>query len=410
LIRILRLSFIVLVSIIIFSSCNQSPPTSPQSLIPDEDLINATHVTSESLNLNQSSFYFDKELYMGISSRVLLGQNNYSKTYALYRFSIYVPDTTLAYLRAGTAKVTRAWVTMKPTYMQGDSTAQFRFTGRQIWNDWGLVYFDRDSLETIKSGASGPNVISFTNNTPLCPTLKDSIQFDIEPYVVKEWIVYDSTDSSSPKNYGLLLEPTTSGKVLGFAGSTYGDTTTTNYLYVTITKDSWGDYVDTVAVTPYMDTHMTKHLTTYPQSDEYVYLEGSYSERGFLRFDLSKIPSNIILNKVVLTMQMDPSLSYQSSPTADSIGLTILADSTTKAYTSDSTTVTLITRSGNTFTGTITWMFQDWIQNNNSYPNHGIELYLYEDAATTSRIVLYGSKYPDKSKRPKLDIYYTQKN
>jgi hypothetical protein len=339
----------------------------------------------------------------------LLGENKYGKTYSLYRFNIYLADTTLAYIKAGTAYISKVQVKMKPVYMQGDSTASFRFTARQIRSDWGLVSFDRDSLSTIKNTADSRNVITSFSTTET-PTLKDSIIFNIDPSVVKEWVTYDSTDSSLPKNYGLLFTPENTNKVLGFNASTLTDTTKMVYMYITVHKDSWGDYEELVTVSPFMDTHMTERIGSLPTSEDKIYLEGSYGVSGFLHFDLSKIPSNIILNKVVLTMEMDPSLSYQGSPTSDSLGLTVFADSTTRKYTSDSTTTTLLIRNGNIFSGDITWMVQDWLLSNGSYPNEGVELYILEDSGCSSRIVLYGSKYADKSKRPKLDIYYTQKN
>jgi hypothetical protein len=399
-----------LISIVVFSSCNQSPPTASQSIIPDEDLINAIHVTSDTWNLSQSSAYFEQKLYNGVASRVLLGRNNYSETDMLCQFSIYVDDTTLTYLKAGTATITRAWMVMNPTYILGDTTEQFGFSAYQIRNPWGLYYFNRDSLETIISNKDSKNVISMSNSTPSNPALKDSIMFDINTDVVTKWVTYDSTVASAEKNYGLIFIPSAgTKKVLGFNPSSSTDTSDVTYMKFTIHKDGWAKD-DTVYVTPYMDTHITKHTVPLPTVADEIYLEGSYVVRGFLKFDLSQVPSNIILNKVILTMEMDPSKSLNGKPTTDSIGVTVLADSSTKAYTKDSTVVTLITRKGNIFSGDITWMVQDWIKKNNVYSNHGVLLYLFDDAATAARLVLYGGKYADKSKRPKLDIYYTQKN
>jgi hypothetical protein len=399
LINILRLSCTVLISTLIFISCNQPPPTASQSLIPTEDLIYATHVTSDTWNLSQSSSSFEKELKMGIADRVLLGQNAYSKTDLLFRYAVYLPDTTKSYLRNGTATITKAWMVMKPSYILGDSTKPFGFSAYQIRSPWGLLNFNRDSLSVVLNTRDQQNVIS---NVPSNPTRKDSIKFNIEPSVVAEWATYDSTNSNSKKNYGLIFIPTEgTDRYLGFRAVTSSTESQITYMKFAIHKDSWGQFEDTIRVTPDMDTHIMEKQTL-PTNNSEIYLEGSYVSRGFIHFDLSKIPQNIILNKAEFSIQVDVEKSLFSSPATDSLEMVVMGDSTKKSLNSDSSIVTL-------FKGDITWMMQKWIQRDNIYPNQGAMLYISNDASTAEKIILHGSQDADKSKRPKLDIYYTQK-
>ncbi len=404
-IRFLQYLFLVLGSVLIFTYCNQPPPTAPQSLIPNEDLINARHTNSDSLNLSQSSSFYEKQIALGIANRVLLGKNEYSSADLLYRFSVYVPDTTLTYIKNGQAAITKAWITMKPSYSLGDTTKPFGFTAYQIRSDWGLLEFNRDSLNALQYDQT--NVLLNTPQPGV--TTKDSIIAELNPDVVKEWVTYDSTVAGSKKNYGLIFKPTAAtGRYLGFKASTSDSAKKISQLHVIIHNANWATD-DSIQVIPWMDSHIMEK-SALPVSNDRIYLEGSYAIRGFLFFDLSTIPSNIIINKAVLTLNYDANSSTNGSVASDTLLVNVLADSTLKTFNSDSTKSSILYRSGSAFSGDITWMVQKWIKHDSSYPNEGMTFYLYNENASAARQVFYGSRYADKALRPKLDLYFTSKN
>ena len=404
-IRNVKYLLLLIGSILIFTYCNQPPPTAPQSLIPSQDLINAKHTDSDSLNLSQSSSFYEKQIALGISNRVLLGQNDYSTTDLLYRFNIYIPDTMLTFIKNNEATITKAWLVMKPSYSLGDSTKPYGFTVYQIRSDWGLLGFNRDSLANLQYDKN--NILL---NTPQAgPTTKDSIVAELSPSVVKEWVTYDSTVAGSPKNYGLLFKPTTqTGRYLGFRASNTDSLKKTNQLSIIIHKDSWVTD-DTIQVTPWMDTHIMEKQTL-PVSNDRIYLEGLYTIRGFLFFDLNKIPSNVIINKATLTLHYDANSSTNGSIPSDTLQVNAIGDSTTMKFNSDSTKSSVLYRNNNVFTGDITWMVQKWIKHDPNYLNEGLTFYFYNSDDTAARQVFFGSKYADKALRPKLDLYYTIKN
>jgi len=105
-------------------------------------------------------------------------------------------------------------------------------------------------------------------------------------------------------------------------------------------------------------------------------------------------------------LNVDTTSTLDGNPSSDSLFAQILADSTTKKLTKDSTIVTILAKKNKIYTGDIAWMVQKW-QNGES--NQGILLSLWDEYASAARIAFFGSKDPNKALRPKLKIIYMQK-
>jgi hypothetical protein len=289
-------------------------------------------------------------------------------------------------------------MTMNTTYLLGNKDAAFDFTVHQIRNtDWGTYTFTRDSLSKMTyDGTDISSSHQFTDTT---------ISFNVNKNVVTEWLkaMYDS--ANTPKNCGIIIKPT-SGTAKMRGTYTPESTTTSDYmvLHFELERIPALSTNDTTYVTPAYFTTVSKELKTPPSN--YFSLQGGYSYRGFLSFDIASLPKNIIISKALLELTQNADLSLDSSPSSATVTIAMFADSTTKAYTSDSLYTASITKSGSIYTGDISWMVQKWVKETE---NQGLELVLTDEYSTASRIVFYNSKDADKTKRPRLKIYYTTK-
>jgi len=212
----------------------------------------------------------------------------------------------------------------------------------------------------------------------------------------------DST--AAPKNYGIIFKPKPSTqKILGFLGIIGTSSSNESMLNIILERPSTG-YKDTINVSPYEDVHVVTGSLPTASSD--FYLEGGYMLKSKLFFDVSSLPKNSIVNKAILDLTVDESQSLDGSLKSDSMYVQLLADSTTMKLTGDSTYSVLLVRTGNVFSGDISWIVQKWLS---GVSNQGIIMSLVDEYTSAARIAFYGSKDPNKALRPKLKITYMQK-
>ncbi len=387
--------FILLAFLIIsFVACNQEPTSIGSELIPNEDKITFKEFDSYKENIFQSSSAFEHKLKLGTSSKLLLGKFNNSESSILFRFSFSIPDSILNYLKTNQLIVKSASMQMIPKYTLGDKNALFDFRVHQIRSEWSLTGFDKDSIAQLKY-----DVNDVASSISVVDTL---VKFDIKPEVVIEWLKA-KLDASAPKNYGILLKPKPSTqRIIGF-DAVNPEKANLNTVFI-VALEKAPNYKDTLKINAYMDTHV---LTgTIPTSQNNFFVEGSFALRSFLFFDLKSLPKNIIINKATLELNVDPSKSYDGLPKSDTINVQILADSTTKKLTADSTYRTILGRKEDIFTGDVTWIVQNW---QHGTANYGMLLFLDDEEISAARIAFYGSKEQNKALRPRLKIIYSQK-
>jgi hypothetical protein len=392
--KFFQLSFILIISLFIYNACNDDPSSIGSNLIPSNENVTFFELDSYKANLTQSSSSFDKKLIFGNSDRVLLGKYSYGEASALYRFSLFLPDTTYTKILNGQFQIEKAWMQLKPVYTHGNKTSNFDFSVHQIRSTWNVTGFDRDSIASLKYDAG--NVGSVFSNT-------DSlIQFNINNNVILEWLKFSKDSTSAPKNYGLMLKPTNStNKLLGFNSVITTNNSTDNVLFYVVKR---GTAKDTIALSPFLNNFT--YTSANPIQNTNMYLEGIYSRKGQLFFNISSLPKTIIVNKATVELTVDTLNSFYGKPIKDSLFVQLLADSTTRKLTSDSTSYTILSRSGNKYIGDVTYPVQRWVT---GMANHGFILSLWDEYSSPSRVTIYGSKNSDKALRPKLKIIYMQK-
>ncbi|MCX7876157.1 MAG: DNRLRE domain-containing protein [Melioribacteraceae bacterium] len=394
--KILLLLFPV---VLFFYSCSDSPTSVGENLIPNDDKITFNEFDTFKEDTPQNSYSYVENIKLGSSDRIILGKTSYGESYILLLFRPTLIDTLVTRLKNNQLKISDTWVSMKPNYFLGDKNLPFNFTVHQIRNKWGIIGFDRDSLKNLQYDQN-----NISTNIKITDTL---ITFKLPLNVVESWLRY-TYDSTLTKNYGIILKPTSNTqRMIGFkAVYSSEEISTSVVLNYAIERTPIPVFKDTLNVSPFLDNHVVSGKLT--KLNNLFYLQSSYALRAILSFDLSKLPTNIIVNKATLELTKDDKNSFDGSPSSDSIDVQILADSVSKKLTSDSLyNITLSKQSNsNIYSGDLTWMVQKWLKGE---INQGLKLSLTDEYSATSLIAFYNSKETNKALRPRLKIIYAKK-
>lgn len=393
----IRYLFSILLLSIIVISCNEEPTSIGSNLLPEDGKIQFKQLDTKETPITQSSSFYEAKLKLGTAIYTVLGKNSFVESSILMQFAPAFTDSMITYYKNNKVKIKKAWMEMKPVYKLGDESLNFNFSVHQIRKSWTSTGFDKDSIASLKYDSKDVSSSKVLNDSLLT--------FNIEPVVVEEWLKFRIDTSTAPKNYGLLFKPTAScQRFLGF--NAYGETESANLPTLKVEYEQ-NTSVDTLSSTPYMDVHVV--TGTLPQQSQYFYLQGGLSIRGFLYFDLSSLPKDIIVNSAKLELTIDTLKSLNGKPFSDSINVRALKDSITKAFSGDSLIVSVLKRNKNIYTGEITWLVQKWVSSNDPKINQGIALSLTDEERSVARLSIYGSKASEIVNRPRLKIIYIQK-
>ncbi|MFA7288446.1 MAG: hypothetical protein WC055_06155 [Melioribacteraceae bacterium] len=372
--------------------CSDDPSSVGGNLISDEDKVAFDILDSGVGQVSQTSSYYYTPQAFGSTSKVMVGATDEFSAYMLLKFDIYLQDSVIALLKSNGARVNKSWINFYPVYTAGNADSKISLTAHEIEKSWALG-FDLDSINTLPY--KGENVISNLTDTDTLLTC------DLSLDLTKQWIdgVVNADDS---KNNGVIFVPQGKSKIYGFnAISLYSTANPTMY---NVEIERPGVWKDTLQITPYLDNHVVKG--SKPNYDDRLIVQSGYIVKGKLFFDLSALPKPSIINKAIVELTLDTLLTKDGVPASDSLVIYAIKDSSTNELTTDSVYNSLLTKSGNIYTGDITWMIQKIIEGSDY---QGFRLDLYDDSVSASRIVFYGSKYQESAKRPRIKITYTRK-
>ncbi|MFZ6032534.1 MAG: hypothetical protein ACOYVE_04390 [Melioribacter sp.] len=391
-IRKFKLIFPVLIGILLIS-CNQDPTSVGYDLIKDDATLSFHLFNTDSANVKTNSYTYQRNLQLGISSKLLVGKNDKYEAQALLRYEFSVPDSVITLAQGNNLNISEASIYIKLKYYLGDKSLPFDFTVHRITSYWSTAGFNTDSLDALQYDYRDIAYEKTVDDT--------SITFKIDPSIVLDWIKYSADSNAAEPNYGILIKPTNNTqRIVGF--NAYQLFTDTDLPALTIMYGR-NEVTDTLSALPYMDVHAIKGDPVISDND--MVLQGGLFNRGFLYFDLADLPKNIIVNKAELELYIDKLKTIDGVPSSDSIIVKVLADSVEKSYTSDSTITTILSRDGDKFKGDIAWIVQKWVSDT-SYTNQGLELYLADEKESLATIWIYGARSVNEGIRPKLKITY----
>ena len=387
---------VVTVLLILFVvSCTESPTEVGGSLLPPSDKFDVKVVRTDTLNLTWRSEYFRKKLDLGAAPRILLGKFNGLTSTALLRFFMQMPDSIREYLQHDSVIVQSSWVEMRPNYVLGDETAPINFDVYKVNNFWIPADFDEDSL----------NALDYDNNPISSPDeVSDSlIKFSVPTDLTLNWLKKEVVDSL-PENNGVMLKPDESSrKILGFQAITnvrHPDEPVMKIVYNVIGKKT-----DTLTQKLASDVHV---ITGEPEklNSDNINLLADYAFRGYFYFDHSFLPKDAIINKAILKLSVDSASSFWGSVVSDSVTVQMVSDSTTPDSTVKGTVKLYLGKHGWIYEGRIGYFVQKWVDGTS---NQGLLLRLSDESRSLNLISLFSEKAADKSKRPQIVIYYTDK-
>jgi hypothetical protein len=259
--------------------------------------------------------------------------------------------------------------------------------------DFSQVTFDQVTSSDIGNTSLG------TYSGILTDTAYITIPFDNQ--IVSQWLKSVS-DTNTYKNYGfVLLSNTNSTTIRGFYSaniSSLGPMMT-----VVLNKGSRTDTVNFNYTT-------TTFIADAPSSiipNGRIILQSGVSYHGTLKFDLSKLPYNVIINEAYLELKLDPAYTFISQSFQDRrIAIAMLTDTTLQNtdniyfYTTVNDSVTHGIR--------LNSIFQKW--SSGTAVNYGIQLKNITDLSGLNECAIYSPLASDVIKRPYLRILYTIRN
>ncbi len=382
-----------LFSIIITVGCSDDPSSTGSGLLPDSDLIGMEVFDTDSITVNMTSSFFEDSLDVSGSDKLLVGRNSYAKSVAFVKFYVSIPDSIAEQIENDSIVVKNCWVTINPNYILGDDNATFDFNLYKINQDWDATGVTRDNLNTISIDKSTD--ISF--NRVITDTL---ITFNINNTIAYKWLE-NGVDSTKGENFGVYFSPTSnSNKFIGLPALTSASVLDEFGVYIEVEK--YGSYLDTLTASSTEDVHVVE-FTNPSSNNNNIFMMGGAAIRSKLHFDLTSLPKNIVVNKAILSLYIDPTETVQGTPTSDTLYAIILDDSTTNKINSYYD-IGVLYRDENVYSGDVASIIQRW---SDGLDNQGFRINLSNEANCVNKIAIGGAK--STIYKPKLKIIYTNR-
>lgn len=381
--------------IFIFTLCVDDPTSIGDNLIPDDDKIKVNTLDSFDDDFGQTFSTFQKDsLYFGTSRRILLGNYQNLSIEMLIGFGIILPDSIATQLEANEVSLTNSWIEMKPNYWIGDST-QLSFSVHRIFESWSSVEFDDDTLSAIKSTMSGDvllqNSYEFTDSV---------ITVQIDQSIVNDWVM-SLIDETIPENNGILFSPISNTGIVGFEALNAFPLNEYVTLKMIFEKSS-GSSIDTISAIPNIDIHtVSSNLPIDPIGSSI--LQSSSSVRGNLKFDVSKVPADAIINSATLELFIDEANTIQGTSITDTVAISYYELNDGELEANDDYGLVPLFDGEKSYSGDLRIFVQRWV---NGEPNEGMKVMLSDENRSASTIAFY-NREPADSLSPRLTIHYT---
>ena len=381
----------MLVASFIFISCSDEPDSIGIELVGSDYIIVKTY---DSVNdtISQSSSYFKKVIPLGNADWILVGIKQDVKASSLLKFIFALPDSLKNDVKEDNINVLDSWIELRNryTYTNADTLATMNFTVHKVNSFWSPTAFTIDSLSKLQydlNDVSSDFSISDTMYT-----------FHLNENLLLNWMK-NSADKTLESNYGIYLEPTSSSaKVVGFQALTPVSSNAAK-LFIVIEKP--GVYTDTINGFISADISLVDgNLPTLPSG--FIGVQSSIAVKSKLSFDLSLIPSGVVINKAELIIKSDSTISIKGTRLNNTLRAYYLryADS----LNTEGNPVTLVFKDDE-YTGDISTFVRTWIGRGQNY---GMLLEPGNQLIGLDLFALKGSDYPVISERPRIKITYTQ--
>jgi len=293
-----------------------------------------------------------------------------------------------------TVNVISAQLKLRAATWFGDSSSSLSFTVHKILRGWSSLSLTWDSLagfyeESVVRGTYTGTVSADT----------EYVVVDLDTSMVREWL-----QPSTITQYGILLNPGTTGRVVrGFTA--FGtDSAQFNPTLTVIAQNLAGTVVDTNEYSIGSDTFVG-NIDNLASNAERIYAQSGVVYRSKLTFDASSIPTGAIVTKAELVLTLDEAASIINKFSADTlVAVHVLASST------DSTLFELAGSLpkpdvGSAIAVDLRHAAQLWANG----INNGILLRAssLNEFSSLDLHVFYGPSAADPAVRPRVEIFYS---
>lgn len=288
----------------------------------------------------------------------------------------------------------------------GNPGAPFGFTVHRVGHSWSSYTLLWDSIQTgfYESLSRGSYDGSLVGDTA-------DITVSLDTAMVREW--FATATPTTTTQFGIVLVPSasTQNAVRGFTPFAVADSASYLPTLTVIAGSVSGPSRDTSVFTSGQDTFVGNDDHGTPPSTK-LYVQGGVHYRSALWFDVSSIPRGAILNRAVLSLDLDYASSHIAKFVTDtSLSAHLLGDSTT--YTSFSTEDAStfgrrVADSATTFAFNIRAAAQSWVRG----PNYGILIRVpsAREFSAPDLFVFHSNTASPPSLRPRLRIVYSIKS
>lgn len=365
----------VVFSFILMEGCSEDPSPVGSALLPKNVVIKF-----DSLYANSSTTY--RAAITGNSSRLLLGRYRYQNTLDTIEARTLV-QFNLSSTRINPDSVVSASLRLVPAYWFKDSTGTLSFTIHKIISTWREDTITFAGSENLY--ASSESVYTFTNP-------RDQV-FPLDTSLINMWL------RNPPENYGVLLKPTAQSTVVyGFTIDLLNDIRPK-----LIIRYHAQDTVRVDSVGTIQEAFVANSPPRSADSSLFV-VQAGIADRGFVKFDVGRIPRSASIASAVLEFVRDSALSVENEFSLDSIVVQLLVDNSTPPHGGISVLAQPTGgRGGSKFSADIKSIVQQWVTGK---PNYGVALRAFGEFTTLDRFAFYGAG-ADSLNRPTLRIYYS---
>lgn len=382
------LSFVILTYLV--NGCEEEPTELGLNFVPSWDTLKSEVLDSRVDTIAITGNNPRKYINTSSSANLLVGlyQNYISK--ALLKFINITPDYDSSTVLSATLNL------RSNDYFFQDSlgvTAFEIFSLTQSF-DFTEIKYDELTSSSISPTAIGNYSGTLTNLT--------SVSINLDNQTVEGWLNYAADTNHTTKNYGTVMLPTSSSNTIkSFYSSTQIDTVRPS-LTVIVSKNS---NIDTLTLNVSQSVSLNDAPTSIVPQDRFV-LQSGISFRDIMRFDLSKLPSNITINMAMIELTLDRANSYITSNSDERLLIGMLTD--TAEQETDGFGYYAYKKDSIVYMTYLNPIFQKWVSGVST--NYGLLIANVSEYSNLDRFVFYSDTYADVNRRPRLKIIYTIRN
>ncbi|MCI0708263.1 MAG: hypothetical protein L0Y80_12365 [Ignavibacteriae bacterium] len=375
---------VVSLSIAALQGCMEEPNAVGSKILPPSDLLQLDTTSNTAVGTSVIA----ARPNITSPANILVGSADGFESWALLRFTT-MPDSLLF------TRLVDAEIQLQTTYHFGDSAALLSFDVHQALVSWSGDSLTIDSLQV--PGFFDPTPSSSFSMSPVADTA--IITIPIDTTIVRQWI--NSVLDTTTTNWGVLLKPTNTSVIKGFATDQSSNSDWQPKLVTRFIQPDSVD-VDTATITGSAATYTAFRNTPAPPDDESrIYIQNGIATRGMINLDISSLPAKATIHKAVLDLTLDQQASRLNSHSRDSVSA-FFVDTTGSAISILAISELVSENGQKVYRLSVTNAVQVWIQRDDLLRR--LLIAGYAENSTLDSFVFYGvqSNFP-----PKLTITYS---